>query len=461
MQYAGIREEHLAVRTNAGVFDVSHMGEVETRGPDALKFLQHVLSNDLRRMPEGGAQYSVMCKEDGGVLDDLFTYRLADCEFLTVTNAANHDKDLAWLQEQAGGFDVDVIDAAAKFAMLAVQGPNARRLVHGLTDGNLPSRFHVCQRTVAGVPMLVCGTGYTGEDGVELLLDPEHAPVVWDALLEAGAAPVGLGARDTLRMEVCFHLYGNDLSEERGPIEAGLGWCCKEADGLHRLRSDRPSASGGDGREARPVRDRGAGHRAPGQPGDRWRRGDQRHVLTVSGARHRDGVRFEGPREARNALRDRRAWPDPARGRRAQASIHKGSLDSMADASYPDDLKYHPEHDWARIDGDSATFGITWYAQDALGEVVFYDAPEVGATISKDQAYTEVESVKAVSDVIAPLSGEVIAINDVLADKPETINEDPYGDGWLVRVKLSDPSEADSLTGCDRVPGDARLNDSP
>jgi glycine cleavage system H protein len=117
----------------------------------------------------------------------------------------------------------------------------------------------------------------------------------------------------------------------------------------------------------------------------------------------------------------------------------------MADASYPDDLKYHSEHDWARIEGDSATFGITWYAQDALGEVVFYDAPDVGATVSKDAAYTEVESVKAVSDVIAPLSGEVIAINDVLADKPETINEDPYGDGWLVRVKLSDPSEVDSL----------------
>jgi aminomethyltransferase len=232
VQYAGIREEHLAVRTNVGVFDVSHMGEVETRGPDALKFLQHVLSNDVRRLPEGGAQYSVMLKEDGGVLDDLFTYRLADCEFLTVTNAANHEKDLAWLQEQAAGFDVDVIDAAAKFAMLAVQGPNARRLVQGLTDGNLPSRFHVCQRTVAGAPTLVCGTGYTGEDGVELLLDPEHAPAVWDAVIGAGAAPVGLGARDTLRMEVCFHLYGNDLSEERGPIEAGLGWCCKEATGF-------------------------------------------------------------------------------------------------------------------------------------------------------------------------------------------------------------------------------------
>jgi glycine cleavage system H protein len=117
----------------------------------------------------------------------------------------------------------------------------------------------------------------------------------------------------------------------------------------------------------------------------------------------------------------------------------------MADPSYPDDLKYHQEHDWARIEGDSATFGITWYAQDALGEVVFFDAPKVGAEVSKDQAYTEVESVKAVSDVFAPLSGEVTAVNDSLADKPEMINEDPYGEGWLVKVKLTDPSEVDSL----------------
>ncbi|MGN6870613.1 MAG: glycine cleavage system protein GcvH [Solirubrobacteraceae bacterium] len=117
----------------------------------------------------------------------------------------------------------------------------------------------------------------------------------------------------------------------------------------------------------------------------------------------------------------------------------------MADPSYPDDLKYHAEHDWARIEGDSATFGITWYAQDALGEVVFFDPPQVGAQVSKDQAYTEVESVKAVSDVIAPLSGEVTEVNDGLGDKPETINEDPYGEGWLVKVRLSDSSEVDSL----------------
>ena len=117
----------------------------------------------------------------------------------------------------------------------------------------------------------------------------------------------------------------------------------------------------------------------------------------------------------------------------------------MADASYPEDLKYHPEHDWARVEGDQATFGITWYAQDALGEVVFYDPPEVGATVTKDQTYAEVESVKAVSDVFAPLSGEIVEVNEALADAPENVNTDPYGDGWMVKVKLSDPSEVDSL----------------
>jgi glycine cleavage system H protein len=121
----------------------------------------------------------------------------------------------------------------------------------------------------------------------------------------------------------------------------------------------------------------------------------------------------------------------------------------LADETYPDDLRYHPEHDWARIEGDEATFGITWFAQDALGEVVFYDPPAIGASASKDEAYTEVESVKAVSDVYAPLSGEILAVNQAAADKPELLNEDPYGQGWLVRVKLSDPSEADELMDAD------------
>jgi aminomethyltransferase len=232
VQYAGIKAEHLAVRSGVGVFDVSHMGQIEARGPQAFELLQRLLSNDVRRLPEGGAQYSLLCNEQGGVLDDLFTYRLAEEHFVTVTNAANHEKDLDWFRGHGSEFDADIIDCSGCFAMLAVQGPRARSLVARLADQPLPPRMHCAQASVAGVPMLVCGTGYTGEDGLELLIDPERVVEVWDALLAAGATPAGLGARDTLRMEVCFHLYGNDLSEDRGPIEAGLGWACREVTGF-------------------------------------------------------------------------------------------------------------------------------------------------------------------------------------------------------------------------------------
>jgi aminomethyltransferase len=232
IQYVGIREEHLAVRSGAGVFDVSHMGQVKTSGPQAFERVQRLTSNDVRRLPEGGAQYSLLCNEQGGVIDDLFTYRLADNSFLTVTNAANHERDLAWMQSQGQEFDADVRDCQADFAMLAVQGPQARAIVQELADGTLPPRMHCCERTVAGVPVLVCGTGYTGEDGVELLLDPDQATPLWAALIEAGVQPIGLGARDTLRLEACFHLYGNDLDEDHDPVGAGLGWACADRTGF-------------------------------------------------------------------------------------------------------------------------------------------------------------------------------------------------------------------------------------
>jgi aminomethyltransferase len=161
------------------------------------------------------------------VLDDLFTYRLGADRFLTVTNASNHEKDLGWFREHAGDLDAEVADAHQRWAMLAVQGPAAREAVERVAEGGLPARMRTAEVKVAGADCLACGTGYTGEDGVELLIPSDGAPAVWDALLEQGVVPAGLGARDTLRLEVCFHLYGNDLSEDRNPIEAGLAWCCK------------------------------------------------------------------------------------------------------------------------------------------------------------------------------------------------------------------------------------------
>src|SRR3954453_19764851 len=195
VQYAGIRPEHVAVRTGVGVFEVSHMGEVETTGPDAEAFLQRILSNDVSKIAPDGAQYSVLTKPDGGVLDDLFPYRLGPDRFLTVTNASNHEKDLAWFQQHAREFDVAVHDRLHDYAMLAVQGPKARGLVAGLASGGeLPRRFRTATLEVAGAPdVLVAGTGYTGEDGVELLLAPEHATTVGAPPPPRGAPPVPPG----------------------------------------------------------------------------------------------------------------------------------------------------------------------------------------------------------------------------------------------------------------------------
>ena len=266
VSYEGIREEHSAVRRHAGMFDVSHMGQVEVEGTGALDFLQLALSNDVARLEVGGAQYSCLCNEAGGVLDDLFAYRLGGDRYLIVTNAANHEGDLAWLGRWSRGFDVAVRAAPDRYAMLAVQGPHARAVLGGALGIELPARMHVSHVRIGGRPALVCGTGYTGEDGVEMLLDPDTAAPIWAELLDAGVVPCGLGARDTLRLEVCYPLHGHELSPERNPIEAGLGWCCAEATGF--LGSEAVAIARRDGTAERlaPFLIEGAGIPRDGNP---------------------------------------------------------------------------------------------------------------------------------------------------------------------------------------------------
>ncbi|HEX6687453.1 MAG TPA: glycine cleavage system aminomethyltransferase GcvT [Solirubrobacterales bacterium] len=264
--YEGVREEHMAVRTHAGMFDVSHMGEVEVEGPGALAFLQRVLSNDVAAIGLGGAQYSCLCNEDGGVLDDLFAYRLGGDRYLLVTNSANHAADLAWLGRWSRDREVSVRDVADRYAMLAVQGPHARAIVERALQIELPPRMRVAPVRIGKRPALACGTGYTGEDGVELLIDPEVAPPIWAELLDAGVVACGLGARDTLRLEACFHLHGNDLSPERNPIEAGLGWCCKEATGFVGAEAVARARAEGTAERLAPFRIEGAGIPRQGNP---------------------------------------------------------------------------------------------------------------------------------------------------------------------------------------------------
>jgi aminomethyltransferase len=237
VQYSGILDEHRTVRTAAGLFDLGHMGQVRVSGPGALDYLQHVTTNDVSALEPGKAQYSLLPNETGGVIDDIIIYRLpAEPGYLVVVNAANRAKDVAWLQAQRSArsdLDVDVEDISNSLGMIAIQGPNAEAIVETLTDADLSSLggFECMRAGIASIPALVARTGYTGEDGFEFYVPQERTVELWDALLDAGRpfglAPVGLGARDTLRLEARMPLYGNELGEDISPFEAGLGWAVK------------------------------------------------------------------------------------------------------------------------------------------------------------------------------------------------------------------------------------------
>lgn len=233
VQYGGIIEEHKLVRERVGVFDVSHMGEVEVRGKDALAFVQKITVNDASKLTEGRVQYSAMCYEDGGIVDDLLVYNMGD-HYMLVINAANIAKDVEWMEKNIFG-DVKLKNRSDDFSLLAVQGPKSLATLQKLTNADISSiqYYHFVRGTLAGVDMTISRTGYTGELGFELYFPSDVATgkKVWDAVFEAGKefgiGPVGLGARDTLRLEMGFCLYGNDIDQTTHPLEAGLGWITK------------------------------------------------------------------------------------------------------------------------------------------------------------------------------------------------------------------------------------------
>jgi glycine cleavage system T protein (aminomethyltransferase) len=242
VQYAGVIPEHLAVRNDCGAFDVSHMGEIEVEGPRALELLQSLLANDLERIEPGQAQYTLLTNERGGILDDLIVYQLEPFRFLLIVNAANTDAAYRWLKErEIPGSDVR--DVSDQYALIAVQGPKALARL----DLDDEPAFTFGMGAIDDVECLIARTGYTGEAGVELLVMSEDAVELWDAVLARGAQPCGLGARDTLRLEVCFPLHGNDITPETDAISAGLGWVCaldKEFTGageLRRIKEEGPS----------------------------------------------------------------------------------------------------------------------------------------------------------------------------------------------------------------------------
>jgi aminomethyltransferase len=221
VQYEGVIQEHRAVRTDTGVFDVSHMGQIDVEGPQALELLQSLLSNDLDKLGDGDAQYTLLTNERGGIVDDLIAYRISPHHFLLVVNAGNRDAAYAWIKEREIR-GCEVRDASDEYALLAVQGPRSLERL-----GLEPAKpFTHAMSELDGIEVMVNRTGYTGEAGVELMCPAEDAPALWDAVVARGAVPCGLGARDTLRLEVCYPLHGNDITEDTDAISAGLAWTC-------------------------------------------------------------------------------------------------------------------------------------------------------------------------------------------------------------------------------------------
>jgi len=236
VQYTGIIEEHRTVRSAVGLFDISHMGEFEIAGPEALAIVQRLTTNDASVLAVGQVQYSLLCYPEGGIVDDLTLYRLDNDRFMLTVNASNIDKDWAWATSHGGG-TAQWTNVSTETALIAVQGPKAEGLVGRLADTDVTRvpYYHFVRGAVAGVPAIISRTGYTGEDGFELYAPAARAEVLWGALIEAGHGdgirPIGLGARDTLRLEMKFTLYGNDIDETTNPLEAGLGWIVKPGKG--------------------------------------------------------------------------------------------------------------------------------------------------------------------------------------------------------------------------------------
>ncbi|MDE6259236.1 MAG: glycine cleavage system aminomethyltransferase GcvT [Muribaculaceae bacterium] len=229
IQYAGITEEHNAVRLHVGVFDVSHMGEVRVKGPDAYKYVSHIFVNDVTGAPDGQIFYGMMCYENGGVVDDLLVYKVNDNEYFLVINASNIDKDVAWIMKNAEGFDVEITDESPIYGEVAVQGPEAEETVEkvlGIPVKDIPF-YNFKTFPIDGEEVIVSRTGYTGEDGFEIYGSHDYIRRVWDKLMDAGVQPCGLGCRDTLRFEVGLPLYGDELADDITPLEASLSMFVK------------------------------------------------------------------------------------------------------------------------------------------------------------------------------------------------------------------------------------------
>ena len=457
IQYTNIVDEHQAVRQHCGVFDVSHMGEVLVSGKDAERYVNHIFTNDIRGIPNGKILYGMMCYEHGGVVDDLLVYKMADDRFFLVINASNIDKDWAWIQQQAEGFDIKLEHQSDQYGELAIQGPEAEQVMEevlGIPCKELAFYTFKILNTNSQQPtvnsFIVSRTGYTGEDGFEIYASAEYINECWDKLIAAGIKPCGLGCRDTLRFEVGLPLYGDELSEDITPIMAGLGIFVKldkdEFIGKEALAKQKAEGAPQKlvGIELNDKAIPRHGYAVLNMEGETIG-----EVTTGYHTISTDKSVCMALIDAQYAKLDTdlqiqiRKKVFPGKWSKNN-SIIKTIKNKYNMAKVIEGLYYSESHEYVRVEGNFGFIGITDYAQNALGNVVYVDLPEVDDEVTAGEEFGAVESVKAASDLISPVSGTVVEVNDELDDQPELVNQDAFAN-WIIKVEMSDKSELDNL----------------
>ena len=442
MQYTGILEEHKATREAAGLFDVSHMGELRIHGPQATALLEYLLTNEFTHLKNGRARYTLMCEPSGGVVDDLIVYRRSEDDYWLCVNACNTEKDAAWIQKHGERFDAQIENISSEYALLAIQGPRAVDIVKKLAwEGvdQLP-RFAFESGSLEKAKVILSRTGYTGEDGFEIYCAPDQAEVVAEALLRVGEPQglhlAGLGARDSLRLEAGLPLYGHEISATITPLQAGLERFVKLDKPADFIGKEALKMEASAGPKQRIVYFKLDGRRIARQNDEVFQK-DQAVGTVVSGTLSPILNQPIGAALIEEAFLKDTELNVAVRGHRVPLKQVKPPFHKPAkDTTQTPRLLFTATHEWVRIEDDGVVvIGITDFAQESLGDVTFVELPDVGTEVMQGKAFGVVESVKAASELYAPVSGKVLAVNERLQEMPGTLNESPLEEGWLLRIR--------------------------
>lgn len=458
VEYSGHKEEHDAVRERAGIFDVSHMGEIEFKGKDAAKLVQKVMTNDVNKLDVNGVLYSVMCNEEGNIIDDFICYKLEEDHFLWVVNVTKTDEDLQWILKHAAGMDVEVTNVTCRKALMAIQGPNSRDILQKLTKTDLSQmKYFSLAKTVmfvqgVEVPCVISRTGYTGSLGYEIYCDREHATRVWEELIlvgkPLGILPGGVAARESLRTEVGLLLNGNDMSEKNNPYEVNFGWLValntdfigKEA--LVKISKEELTDKlvGFEIEENNTVRS--------GYP---IFKGGKEIGSVTSGPLSRNlvgrnlGMGFV-PVEHSAVGTELKIH---VKGTECTAKVvempfrkHTVNEKPKYNTYSPFGLSFTDSHLWVKQDSeDLFTIGISDFGQRNFGEVLFADLPEVGSKLEKGKDLFWIDTYRKVWDFISPFKAEILSVNEDLKTDPSIINRYPYDSSGIMQIRTKD-SEA-------------------